>query len=223
MKYFTFVFAAALAVALFLFAQRRPAETAHAAPAALPRSAPFRDVMDLTAPSAKSRVQLSTRVAAPARFVAGGWTVDDIPPQRLLGSLVVLDVRDKAASNPAYEISADDIDHWERLHGEIPPDGIVIALTGRTTADRKGKFPTYSSDALEFLSAGRHVLALGSDAPAATRNDAAAESLARLGMYQLSGVAGLNMAPEAGAIVIVAPSRSSGSAEGEARMFALLR
>jgi kynurenine formamidase len=223
MKHFTFLFAAALAIALFLFAQRRPAESAHAAPAGSQHTAQFRDVMDLTAPSAKSRVQLSTRVVAPAQFLAGSWTVDQIPPQRLLGSLVVLDVRDKAASNSGYEISIDDIDHWERVHGEIPPDAIVVALTGRTTADRNGNFPTYSADAVEFLSTGRHVLALGSDAPAATRNNAAAESLARRGMYQLSGVAGLNMAPEAGAIVIVAPARTGGSAEGQARMFALLR
>lgn len=223
MKHLTFLFAAALAVALFLFAQRRPAETAHAAPAASQHSAQFRDVMDLTAPAAKSRVQLLTRVSAPARFLPGAWSVDQIPPQRLLGSLVVFDVRSKAASNPGYEISAEDIDHWERVHGEIPPDGIVIALTGRTTADRSGNFPTYSSDAVEFLASGRHVLALGSDAPAATRSSAAAQSLARLGMYQLSGVAGLNMAPESGAIVIVAPARTGGAAEGEARMFALLR
>lgn len=225
MKFLTFLFAAALAVALFLFVQRRPSETAHAAPAESQHSAQFRDVMDLTSPVAgsRSRVQLSTRVEAPAQFLAGAWRVDDIPPQRLIGSLVVLDVRSKAAGNHSYQISPDDIDHWERVHGEIPPDGIVIALTGRTSADSRGEFPSYSSDAVEFLSSGRHVLALGSDAPAATRSHADGEQLARLGMYQLSGVAGLNMAPEADAIVIVAPARTGGAMEGDARMFALLR
>ena len=225
MKLLTFAFAAALAVALFLFVQRRPSETAHAAPAAQQHSAQFRDVMDLTAPvgDARSRVQLSTRVEAPAEFLPGAWTVDDIPPQRLLGSLVVLDVRSKAAGNSSYEISPDDIDHWERIHGEIPPDGIVVALTGRTKADPRGEFPSYSADAVEFLASGRHVLALGSDAPAATRSHAVGEQIARLGIYQLSGVAGLNMAPEAGAIVIVAPGRTGGATEGDARMFALLR
>ncbi|HZU21720.1 MAG TPA: cyclase family protein [Terriglobales bacterium] len=222
MKFCTFIFLAALAVALFFVAERRPAESAHAAPAEPQRSAQFRDVMDLTAPAAKSRLQLSTRVEAPAEF-GGAWTVDDIPAQRLIGSLVVVDVRSKAASNPSYEISCDDLDHWERVHGEIPPDGIVVAMTGRTAADRNGNFPAYSADAVEFLSTGRHVLALGSDAPAAIRTRAAAESLARLGIYQLSGVAGLNMVPEAGAILIVAPARSGGAAEGDARMFALLR
>jgi kynurenine formamidase len=225
MKWLTFTFAAALAIALFLFLQRRPAESAEAAGSQAQQSPQFRNVMDLTAPSGRtgSSLNFTTRIVAPSRYVPRSWTVDDIPPQRLIGTLVVLDVRAEAASHPDYEISVDDIDHWERVHGEIPPDGIVVALTGRTAPDRSGNFPVYSNDAAEFLAVGRRVLALGTDAPAATHDQLAAELLARNGMYELSGVSGLNMAPEFGAVAVVAPARSSGASVSDARMLALLR
>lgn len=224
MKWLTFTLAASIAIALFLSVQRRPAETAQAAGALPQQSSQFRNVMDLTAPARHTgTLDATTRIAAPSRYVRGSWTVDDIPPQRLIGTLVVLDVRPKAASHSDYEVSVDDIDHWERVHGEIPPDGIVVALTGRTVPDPSGKFPAFSNDAVEFLAIGRHVLALGSDAPAATRDPIAGELLARNGMYELSGVSGLNLAPAFGAVAVVAPARSSGAAVGEARMLALLR
>jgi kynurenine formamidase len=225
MKWWTFSFAAALALALFLFMQHRPAESAEAAGAQLQQTSQFRNVMDLTAPShhTGSGLNFTTRIAAPSRYLRGSWTVDDIPPQRLIGTLVVLDVRSEAASHPDYEVSVDDIDHWERVHGEIPPDGIVIALTGRTAPEGNARFPVYSNDAAEFLAVGRHVLAIGTDAPAVTRNEAAGERLAREGMYELSGVSGLNMVPEFGAVAVVAPARSSGAAVGDARLLALLR
>jgi len=219
--------------ALFFVVQRRAGQQAQAASAATEHSALFRNVIDLTSPGSspvsspvagsQKTLQLSTRLVAPAQFVRGAWGVDDIPPQRLLGTLVVLDVRAQAAGHAAVQISADEIDHWERIHGEIPPDGIVIALTGRTVPDREGNFPVFSNDAIEFLATGRNVLALGTDAPAVTRTSAASEALARRGIYQLSGVAGLDMAPESGAVLVVAPGRTGGASQGDARLLALLR
>lgn len=214
MKLGTFILAAALAVTLLLFAQRRP----EAQPAA------FRNIMDLTAPAVpRASVQLATRITAPAQFVSNGWNVDQIPPQRLLGPLVVLDVRDKAAGNPAYEVSTDDLDHWERVHGEIPPSAVVVALTGRHGLDRQNRSPRFSTDAAEFLAVGRRALALGTDAPSITRTPAITTMLATQGMYELSGIADLDMAPESGAMLIVAPARSGGASEGDARLLALVR
>lgn len=222
MKLGTLSLAAALMLALFVFAQHRSSETAQAAAAAPARTPQFRNIMDLTA-SGHGAMQFATKIVAPGRYVRGSWGVDEIPAQRLIGSLVVLDVRAKAASHAAYEVSVDDIAAWEKIHGEIPPDGVVAALTGRTAADHGGKFPAYSAEAVEFLAGGRHVLALGTDAPAVSRNSAQSELLARTGAYELSGVAGLNMAPESGAIVVIAPSRTGGAVEGLARLLALLR
>jgi len=127
MRFRTFVIGYALALALFLFAQRRPD----------PQNAGFRGIVDLThsvnsqvptyEPSQKPvyRVKtvatidkdryfareiclpehFGTHIDAPSHFARGSWTVDQIPPERLLAPLVIVDVTGKAASNPDYQFS----------------------------------------------------------------------------------------------------------------------
>ncbi|MBV8206658.1 MAG: cyclase family protein [Acidobacteria bacterium] len=223
MKFITLVLGAALALGLFGFVQHRSGAAAAAAAAAPERSAQFRNIMDLSAARRRTGAPLTTRITAPAQFIQGAWKVDDIPPQRLVGALVVLDVRAKAAGNSSCAVSIDDIDHWERIHGEIPPYAIVVALTGRLTPGNRGNFAAYSSDSIHFLADGRHALALGTDAAAITTIQADREALARAGAYELSGVSNLGLSPESGAILLVAPAITGGASEGEARLLALLR
>jgi len=152
MRIHTFVIGSVLALALFLFAQKRP-ETA--------QPGGFREVVDLThslppngfekpqksgyrletvalseriPPSQGSESQASkqfaTRIDAPARLRRGAWTVDQIPAGRLIGPLVVLDVSASTKSNPDYEISVQDIATWEQANGQIPLGAVVMARTG---------------------------------------------------------------------------------------------
>src|SRR5580692_11733101 len=60
-----------------------------------------------------------THLDAPAHFAAGAWTVDQIPADRLVRALVVLDVRENVKGNPDYEVSVEDINTWEQTHGPI--------------------------------------------------------------------------------------------------------
>src|SRR5437868_3017337 len=53
-----------------------------------------------------------THMDAPAHFCATGWKVDQIPADRFIGPLVVLDVRKQCAPNPDYEISGGDVASW---------------------------------------------------------------------------------------------------------------
>ncbi len=71
-----------------------------------------------------------THLDAPAHFAQGMWTVDQIPAERLVRPLVVLDVQSKVRSNPDYEVSVQDIADWESAHGEIPSGAVVMAYTG---------------------------------------------------------------------------------------------
>ena len=157
MRIQTFVIGSVLALALFLFAQKRP-ETA--------QPGGFREVVDLThslpangfekpqkfgyrletvalseriptsrgseSESSESQAseQFATRIDAPARLRRGTWTVDQIPAGRLIGPLVVLDVSASAKSNPDYEISVQDIARWEQANGQIPLGAVVMARTG---------------------------------------------------------------------------------------------
>ncbi len=192
MRIQTFVIGSVLALALFLFAQKRPGATQPGA---------FREVVDLThslpaggfekpqksgyrletvalsekISSSEASEQFATRIDAPARLRRGMWTVDQIPAGRLIGPLVVLDVSASVKSNPDYEISVEDIARWEQVNGPMPLGAIVIARTGwgsrwgsvrnYRNPDAKGgmHFPGYSRDAARFLAEGRNALGLGID------------------------------------------------------------
>ncbi len=112
---------------------------------------------------------------APAHFARGLWTVDQIPTERLIAPLVVLDVRANTANHPDYQISVEDIAKWEQAHNQIPLGAVVMARTGWDSrwqslkdyrnADLNGMmhFPGYSQDAVKFLIEGRDAIGLGID------------------------------------------------------------
>ena len=261
MRFRTFVIGYALALALFLFAQRRPD----------PQNAGFRGIVDLThsvnsqvptyEPSQKPvyRVKtlatidkdryfareiclpehFGTHIDAPAHFARGSWTVDQIPPERLLAPLVMVDVTGKAASNPDYQFSVEDIAGWESSNGQIPPGAVLIARTGWASrwnspkayrnADSKGvmHFPGISLEAAKFLVEARSVAGLGIDTLSIDYGPSPdfpvhQYTLAH-GLYHLENVANLDRAPQAGALVMVAPMKLEGGSGGPVRIFALLR
>src|SRR5246127_1686913 len=64
--------------------------------------------------------QWGTHIDPPAHFHKGLKTVDQVDPKDMLMPLVVLDVHEKAAKNPDYVLSPDDVRAWEARHGRIP-------------------------------------------------------------------------------------------------------
>ena len=98
-----------LALALFLFGKRHPDASA---------PAEFRAVVDLThsigTPARWSSPPdlFETRIDAPAHFVHTLWTVDQIPAERLIAPLVVLDVSTNVENHADYQISVEDIAKW---------------------------------------------------------------------------------------------------------------
>ncbi len=129
MRIHTFVLGATLALALFLFGQRRPSETQITA---------IRSVVDLTHSvdsrpldlKAASFSAQGTRIEAPSHYSRSLWTVDQIPPERLIAPMIVIDVSASAAANPDYELSVSDISQWEKANGQIPLGAIVMVRTG---------------------------------------------------------------------------------------------
>ena len=71
-----------------------------------------------------------THLDAPRHFAEGRHTADQIEPERLVGEAAVIDVRDKCAANPVYEVTADDFVAWEEAHGRQLVDVIVLLRTG---------------------------------------------------------------------------------------------
>ena len=180
-----------------------------------------------------------THLDAPAHFAAGLWTVDQIPPERLVSPLVVIDVRSKVTGNPDYQVGVDDISAWEHLHGEIPQSAVVIANTGWNSrwkspdqyrnADAKGvkHFPGYSKEAAKFLVEGRNVNGLGIDTLSIDYGPSTDFPVHQYTMshsiYHLENVANLDHVPESGAIVVAAPIKLEGGSGGPVRILALVR
>ena len=104
-----------------------------------------------------------THLDAPAHFAKGMWTVDQIPTERLVRPLVVLDVRVKAKDNPDYEVSVQDVADWESVHGPVPNGAVVMAYTGwdvrwssqkefqNLGSDHLAHYPGYSLETAKFL------------------------------------------------------------------------
>lgn len=258
MKLKPLVLGYALALALLLFAQHRPTtaqpsgftgvidlthpQSREAAPPATESEGPARNAT-LVQKDAPRRIAASasanTSIDAPAQLARGMWTVDQIPPERLIAPLAVLDVTAQTQRNADYEISVEDIAQWEQIHGEIPPGAVVLARTGwgvRWTsateyrnADKKGvmHFPGYSADAAKFLVEARAVLALGIDTlsvdPGYSRTLAIHQYTLAHSVYHLENVANLERVPDAGAVVVVAPMKLEGEVDGPVRILALTR
>jgi kynurenine formamidase len=263
MKTQTFIVGCVLAIALLLFAQQRRGDPVlpsgfrsvvdlthsindKVPPYSLEQSADYKVTTEATIEKNKVFARkfslpehYGTHIDAPAHFAQGLWTVDQIPPERLVAPLVVIDVHKKVRANNDYQLSVEDIAEWEQSHGQIPGNAVVMVNTGWDArwnsikdfrnADANGvmHFPGYSVDAAKFLTEGRAVLGLGIDTLSVDYGPSSDFAVHHYTMahsvYHLEDVANLNRMPASGAIVMVAPMKLEGGSGGPVRILALLR
>ena len=180
-----------------------------------------------------------THLDAPAHFAKGMWTVDQIPAERLVRPLVVLDVRAKAKNNPDYEVSVEDVADWESANGQVPTGAVVMAYTGwdarwssqkefqNLGSDRLAHYPGYSVEAAKFLVKTRDVVGLGIDTMSvdigATTTYPVHQFTSKESVYHLENVANLGLVPPSGATVVVAPIKLEHGSGGPARVLALVK
>ena len=229
MHWKTFSIGWVLALAVILFAQRRPTQ---------PRPLEFRKVVDLTHKAAFNvsdghleTFAYSTRLDEPLQKENGRWSAETITPDRLIAPLVIMDVRDRVASDPSYEVTLADLGRWEAQHGHVPPGAVVIARTGwQMPAELpKAALPhaAFSSDLVEFLVRARLVYGIGIDAPSVDLSTATEMPVRRyLGqnhVYVLANVAHLADAPETGAILVAGPTMIQNAAGAPVRLLAMVR
>ncbi len=178
-----------------------------------------------------------THLDAPAHFPPGKITVDQIPPERLFGLAVVIDVRAEVERDPDYRLSVARIEQWEKAYERIPPGSIVLLRTGwaarwpdvdryrNMDAFRVMHFPGYSVEAVKRL-IERQVSGLGIDTLSVDYGPSKQFEVHRLshgaGLYHLENLADLSALPEAGAFLVVAPIKLAGGSGGPCRVFAVL-
>jgi kynurenine formamidase len=226
MRIRSFIIAYALVLAILLFADRRPGPK---------QPERYSHVVDLTdgqtetashAPAMASR----TRIIAPAALIPGTWTAGEIPPERLIAPLVVMDLSRAPDGSP--QISLDDIAAWEAQHGVIP-QGAVVAIRCATanslltTELPSAPFPI-ARDAAQFLIDARYTIgfAFDVDTPVDFASDRTlARQLALHGSYMLEGAARFTSLPATGSLIIVAPAKTMIKKPGAApvRILAMVR
>lgn len=179
-----------------------------------------------------------THMDAPAHFAAGAWTIDQIPAERLVRPLIVIDVRQQASTDTDYAVGVEDVEAWEREHGAIPPGAVVVAYTGwdrwwneqerfrNQQSDGLTHYPGFSLKAAQFLVQTREVVGLGIDTMSvdigATSDYPVHVFTSKLSIYHLENVANLASVPARGATIVVAPIKLENGSGGPARLFVLL-
>jgi len=228
MRIRSFIIAYALVLAILLFADRRPDSI---------QQDRYSHVVDLTdgrnatgqhGAAAGSR----TRIIAPGALIPGTWAAGQIPPERLVAPLVVMDLN--AAMDGSPQISLDDIAAWELHHGMIPQGAVVairragardhLSTTDLSSTDLSTTPLPIARDAAMFLIEARYTIAFAVETPVNLTSDRTlARQLALHGNYVVEGTARLASLPATGSLIIVAPARNKEPGEAPVRILAMVR
>ena len=222
-------------------------ETTQVWPSNLPfhREAVFRGGTKTEAWYATGQVALSehagTHMDAPIHFAQDQVGIDQIPVERLMGPVIVIDVRAAAANDRDYRLSLEDIQRWEVQYGTIPAGAVVMMLTGwgaywndreryfgTATPDLPATlhFPGFSREVAEFLVAERHIHGVGIDTPSIDYGPSQDFSVHRVlnaaGLYGLENVARLDEVPPSGGKLLALPMKIAGGTGAPVRIIAVV-
>jgi kynurenine formamidase len=177
-----------------------------------------------------------THMDAPFHFSEKD-TADLIPAENLIGPLVVVDIREKAAKDPDALVTEDDLRRWERRWGRIPFGAIVAMNSGwdayvktpkfRNADDKKVMhFPGFGLDAVEWLLANRQVKGIMVDTLSLdhgpSQDFAVHFKWLPSNRWGIECTANLSQVPARGATVVVGGPKIAGATGGPSRCFALI-
>lgn len=176
-----------------------------------------------------------THFDAPAHVAAAGQTVDQVAADVLVRPAVRLDVRSLCAGDPAFTLSAAQIESIEAAEGTVPADSVVLVCTGwdRYVEDSERyagpsgttAFPGIGEDAARLL-VERRVVGVGIDTlgidPGHVEPPVAHYVTLPAGVWHLEGLVGLGEVPARGAWLVVAPLRLERGSGAPARVYALV-
>ncbi len=230
MRIRSFIIAYALVLAILLFADRRPGSTQQ------DRYSHVVDLTDAQNATAPHATESRTRIIAPGALIPGTWAAGQIPPERLVAPLVVMDLN--AAQDGSPQISLDDIAAWESRHGMIPQGAVVairharahdapttndLSTNALSTHDLSMPFPI-ARDAAQFLMDARYTIGFAVETPVNLTSDRTlARQLALHGSYVVEGATRFTSLPATGSLIIVAPARNKKPGETAVRILAMVR
>ncbi|MBK1662323.1 cyclase family protein [Paracraurococcus ruber] len=183
----------------------------------------------------KHAEHVGTHFDAPLHFSANGASVDAIPLEQLVCPLVVLDVRAKAANDPDYQVTPEDVAAHEAQQGRIPQGACVALNSGwdahvatprfrNAQADGSMRFPGFRPDVAPLL-AGRGVLGVAVDTLSldhgGSKDFAFHTAWLGSGRWGIECVANLGALPPTGATIVAAAPKIAGGTGGPGRVLAL--
>lgn len=215
MRIRSFIVAYALLLAILLFADRRPSPA--------PQQDRYSHIVDLTdgqnTPGQNQSSHSQTRIIAPDSLIPGTWTAGQIPAERLIAPLVVMDLN----VAPPAQISLDDITVWETKHGAVPQGAVIAIRQPSSQAQPSGRLPI-TTDAAQFLMDARYSIGFAVDStPDLTTDRTLARQLALHGNYVVEGTASMTTLPATGSLIIVAPAKDKKLQPAPVRVLAMVR
>jgi kynurenine formamidase len=117
-----------------------------------------------------------THMDVPGHFIQNGRLITQITPNELILPVAVVDVSSRVASNPDTQVTVDDLQRYERVHGQIPAGAAVFMHSGWESRLPQGEdaflgrdsagvfhFPGFSVDAVRWLIQRRGITSIGVD------------------------------------------------------------
>ncbi len=182
-----------------------------------------------------------THIDAPIHFAEHGWTLDQIPLERLVAPAVVMDVSASVAGDGDYRLSVSDVEAWEAKHGRIEQGTVVLLRTdwslrwpdedayyGRPANGEllDLHFPSFGTEAARLLIEDRRVAMLGVDTASIDYGPSSDFEVHRIAgeanVPGLENLTHLDQLPAVGAWIVAAPIRTVGGSGAPVRAFALV-
>lgn len=182
-----------------------------------------------------------THIDAPLHFAQGRQTLSEIPPEKLVGPGVVIDVRDKVKNNANYGVTVQDILDYEKEFGKIPPGAIVMMNSGwaakypdsmmsfgtNNLSDSSSfNYPGWTLEACKMLLNERQMSVLGVDSPSTDPGQAEDYHCHRYlqpnQVPLLEYVANLDSIPQNGTTIILGAIKMRTGTGGATRILAFI-
>jgi kynurenine formamidase len=186
---------------------------------------------------------VGTHFDAPIHWITGrdGQDVAGVPPERLVGPVVVIDKSAEAAADPDYVLTVDEVKAFESEHGALPDGGWLLLRTGwdarahdeeafLNASSGVPRTPGIDAECARWLAqeapiVGVGVETVGTDAGGAGGFDPpfpVHSYMLGAGKYGLTQLANLERLPPTGALIVVAPLKLVDGTGSPSRVFALV-
>ena len=182
-----------------------------------------------------------THLDSPSHFGRGKWRTHQIPPSRLIGPGIVIDLKPQAIENPDYRVTVRDLEKWEQSHGRIPngaillinfgwasryPNRSLVFNTNDTENSTTFHFPGIHEDAARWIVANSNVSIVAVDTPSVDSGQAVNFPVHQIfGGSNIPGVenvANMDALPVTGSTVFVGVIKLFDGSGGPTRIMALL-